>query len=352
MEEKLTFLRVSELNIDVLEQGLSELFFAVYSTKRDPAFWRWRYLYTPFGNSILIVALRGSRVVGMYGLLYVSLTVQGSTVIGGLMRDLSIHPSEKSWRCYSGLVKMIIVESQKDNLAFHFGVVPARSTKLHQRIGVVALGQLPIYLGFLNFARILEESSVPYPLSLLGWFAYPIRGLRSRCIKEIDLEIRSVENFDSAVDELWSSLVENSKVSVIKNSAYLNWRYGKRSGYWLRRLVAYRDKRLEGLVIFCVVRSRNDGSVLELMARDNNTEIMKALLLQALAELRTKRIAHVRASFPTESRQTTVLKELGFKSWGRFYFVPVLIVASLSKEPSLALDMKNWDFSLGDWAAP
>jgi len=111
MKEKLVFLRVSESNIDVLGQGLSALHLSVSRKKRVPAFWRWHYLRTPFGKSILIVALRGSRVVGMYGLLYVSLTIHGSTVIGGLMGDLSIHPSERSWRCYNGLVRMIIVES-------------------------------------------------------------------------------------------------------------------------------------------------------------------------------------------------------------------------------------------------
>jgi hypothetical protein len=248
---------------------------------------------------------------------------------------------------------MNIIESQKDNLAFRFGIVPSNLTKLSQRLGVITLGRMPIYLGFLNFARILEEHSVPFPLSLLGWFAYPIMGLRNRGVKEIDLEIRSVESFDSTFDELWSSRVRNRTVAVVKNAAYLNWRYGKCPGSWFGRLVAYRGKRLEGLVIFCVTGLQNHGFILELIVRDNNTEIMRALVLQALAELRTKRIAHVAASFPTESRPAAVLKELGFKPWGaRFCPATVIIVASPSKGSSPELDLKNWDFSLGDWLVP
>ena len=64
IENKLTFLRVSELNIDMLAEGLSELHFAVRSQSRDPAYLRWLYLYSPFGGSILSAALSGSRVVG------------------------------------------------------------------------------------------------------------------------------------------------------------------------------------------------------------------------------------------------------------------------------------------------
>ena len=197
---------------------------------------------------------------------------------------------------------------------------------------MITLGRVPIYLGFINFARILEEHSVPYPLSLLGWFAYPIMGLRSRSIKEIDLEIRSVENFDSAVDELWNSVVENSVVAVVKNSAYLNWRYGKCSGCWFRRLVAYRDKRLEGFVILRTIGPRRGSALFELLARDDNPEIMRALLLQASRELGVERIGHITASFPAESRAAAVLREMGFKSWGaRFWSTPEMIVASPPK---------------------
>jgi hypothetical protein len=350
MKEQLTFLRVSEINIDALANGLSELHFTVRSQKRNPAFWRWRYFHNPLRKSVLIVALRGSRIVGMYGLLYLPLTVQGSTLIAGLMGDFSIHPSERSWRCYRGLVVINFIESQKDNPAFSFGTVPYNLKKLSQRLGAVTLGQMPVYLGFLNFSKILEGRAVSYPLSLVGWLAQPIMGLRSTSLKGTDLEIRSVENFDSSFDELWSSIAKHRIIAIIKNSAYLNWRYGKCPGCWFRCLAAYREKRLEGVMVFCVAESRNDSFVLELLVRDDNPEVMRALLLQALAELRRKRIAHVIASFPTGSLPAAVLKGLGFKSWGAMSRSKhVIIVASPAKEFCPELDLKNWDFSLGDW---
>lgn len=349
-------MRLSESNIDALSVGLSELHFATRRQRRDLAFWRWRYLQAPFGNNILVVALRGNNVVGMYGLLYLSLAVQGRAVIAGLMADLFIRPSERTWGCYSGLVGMNITESQKENPAFHFGIVPSRITKLTQRVGVISLGRVPIYLGFLDVARILKGLFVPYPLSLAGWIIHPAIGLGHRSIKKIDLNIRPIENFDSTFDDLWSNISRNRVVAIVKNAAYLNWRYGKCSGSYFGCLAAYRERRLEGLITFCINNSRyGSSSILELLARDDNPEIMRALLFQALAELRTKKLGFVTASFPAQLQAGSVLREFGFKPWGaRFYFNPELAVASPLvtnplKESHPALDLKNWDFSVGDW---
>lgn len=350
MKDKLSFVRVSELNIDALATGLSELHFAVRNHKRDPAFWRWRYLHTPLGKSILIVALRGSSVVGMYGLLYLPFNVQGITVIAGLMSDHSIHPSERSWRCYSGLVEMNIVESQKDNPAFRFGIIPSNTTKLCQRLGVSTLGRVPIYSGFLNFARILEGRFLPYPLSLFGWLAHPVMGLKSRSMEEVDVRVRTVENFDNAFDELWINISGNRSLTIIKNSAYLNWRYGKFHNSGFTRLAAYRGERLEGLIVLCYTGLRNGSSILELLVRDDNPGIMRLLLLKALAKMRTERIGYIAASFPAKSQAGSVLKETGFKPWGaKLCSNPEIIVANASSKPRPELDLKNWDFSLGDW---
>ena len=350
MEEKLTFLRVLEINIDELAQGLSELYFLVRGQRRDPAYWKWRYLRNPFRKSILSVAIRGDRVVGIYGLLYLVLTVQGQRVIGGLLGDLFIHPAERSWGCFRGLAEMNIAESQKDNAAFHFGVSPSSLRKLSQQLGAVSLGRLPIYLGLLNIPRVLEGRSVPFPLSLAGRILQPFVGLSNRRISCNDLDIRPIERFDSAFDELWSNVVGNRSIAVQKNAVYLNWRYGECPGLRFGRLAAYREKRLEGLVIFCISDLRNGSLILELMARDDNLDTMKALLLQVILELRAQKIGHITASFPAESRAAVVLKELGFKPWGaRFWNTPEIIVASPPKESCPELNLKNWDLSLGDW---
>ena len=64
MQNNLTFLRVSESNIDQFALGLSELHLSARSQTRDPAFWQWCYFNNPPGKSNLIVAIRDGQIVG------------------------------------------------------------------------------------------------------------------------------------------------------------------------------------------------------------------------------------------------------------------------------------------------
>jgi hypothetical protein len=350
VEDELTFLRVSELNVDKLAKGLSELHLSVSRQKRTPGFWRWCYFANPLGKSNLTVAIRGDRVVGKYGLLYMPLIVHGKPVVAGLMEDISIEPPERSWQCYRRLVEMNVFESQKDDLDFRFGISLPSVINLNERLGVMSLGRVPIYVGFLNVTRVLQGRAVPYPLSLAGWLVQPILGLRTKDVKSSDLNIRLVESFDSSFDELWSAIAKSRTTTVIKNATYLNWRYATCSEMPYRRLAAYRRQRLEGFVILRTMGQRRGSFLLELLARDDNPEIIRALLLQALRELRIERIGHITALFPAGSAAAAVLKDIGFKSWGtRLWSIHMVMAPNPPRDSYPDLNLENWDFSLGDW---
>lgn len=350
MKEELIFLRVLESNVDRLSEELSDLHFAARRQRRDPAFWRWRYFHNPLKKGILIVALKGGRVVGMNGLLYLSLIRQGRIAIGGYMGDHSIHPSLKSWRCYSGLTHMSWTEERRDKASFRFGVAPSNLTELFQRSGVINLGSLPIYLGFLSLEKILKQHFLPFPLSLVGRFFQPFFiGLKHEK-EEVNFDFRPVQDFDSTFDELWSNISGMRTVSIVKDSAYLNWRYAGFQGADFIRLAVYLNERLDGLGVFRYSGLRDNSLILELLARDDNPQILKALIRRILSELKAKGISQVTASFPATSPAAAAFRDFGFKPWGaKFWLTPQLIVASPKEEDRAELLLKNWDLSLGDW---
>lgn len=336
--------------MDVLSQEISELHFAVHNQKRDSAYWRWCYFTSPIGKSSLIVALRAGQVVGKYGLLYLPLIVKGKPVVVSLMSSISIHPRERSWHSYRGLVEKYFSESQKDNYDFWLGVSFPQTMRLNRQMGLVSLGKIPIYFGYLDISRILEGRFVPYPLSLIGRLLQPFAALRVEKEELGNLEIWPIDDFDSTFDEFWSAISANRIVSVVKNAAYLNWRYVKCPGNRYRRLAVYRNKRLEGFVIFCTIGLRYGSCILELLARDDNPEIIRALLLRVFQELRKQKIGCIIASFPAKSPAAAVLQGLGFKLWGvESWPTHVIIAANPAKEGRLDLDLKDCEFSLGDW---
>lgn len=350
MNKELSFLRVSESNFSELSQGVSDLHFTVHKQKYELSYWRSRYLKNPVGKSNLIVAVRNGRVVGKYGLLYIPLVVRGKSVVAGLMSGLSIYPFERSWQCYRGLVDKSIDESREDNLAFRFGVCFHKMVEFNQRMGVTILGRMPVHSGFLNVRRMLEGRSIPYPLSLSGCFIQHIVGLKIRRKKICNLDIRAIKNFNAVFDELWSFIAKKYIVSLIKDAAYLNWRYADCPGKQYGRLAAYDGNRLEGFVVFSTTGIHYSSCILELLARDDNPEVMRELLLHVFSELRTQKVGSIAASFSPGSQKAVVLQELGFKLWGvETWPAHILIAARSPEEVYPDISLKSCEFSLGDW---
>jgi hypothetical protein len=350
MKHKLKFLKVSESNIEELSQGISELDFIVHKRKHNLAYWRWRYLNAPVGQSSVIIATRGSQVVGRYALLYTLLMVKNKPLLAGLMSDLIIHPLEKSWQCYRGLIETHISEGKKDTLAFRFGIAPYRVMKLNKRMNVISLGVLPIYFGFLNIPNILKGRSIPYPLSLAGWVMHPFLGLKTKEKKVSGVDIKPIESFDSNFDELWSDTNKKNFVGVIKNTAYLNWRYVQCPDcrYW--RLAAYRNNKLEGLIVFSVTGLRQGGCILELLVRDDDPVIMRMLILRAFKTMDKEGIGCITVSFPLKSITTVILRAFGFHSWiKKIRPTQIIITSNFQGKPYPKFDLKNYNFSLGDW---
>ena len=350
MKNKLTFTKISETNVDSFADGISELNRVAHKQRHNPAYWHWRYLKGPVGKGNLIIALRGNRVVGKYGLPCLSVIVKGKPVVAGLMEGLLVQPFERFWQCYRGLVERYDLESQGDNLDFSFGISHSRTLDLHKQFGVVDLGCVPIYLGFLNISKILEGFFVPYPLSLFGYLGQAIIGLRVAKKKVSDLDICHVKKFDSSFDKLWDNISKRHTISIIKNAEYLNWRYAENPENCYVSLAAYNGKRVEGLVIFCSTGSHNGSYILELFAREDSEEVMRELLLTVFRELKAKNIGYITASFPITSGAASILHDMGFKPWGRrLWSTHMIISAGSSKSLSPELELKNWDFSLGDW---
>jgi hypothetical protein len=346
----LIFLRLTESNIEELATGLSELHQEVRNQKHDSAYWRWRYLKNPVGKTNLIVAIRGGRVIGMFGKIYIHLTVQAERMVASLMENLIIRPSEHSWQCLRGLLEMSLSESLDEEVTFGYGFATPLSLELSKRLGGVNLGRVPIYSGLLNVARVLEWKKVPYPLSLLGWLAQPLLGLRERNRGSLNLDIKRVENFDDSFNELWSDIEKIRSIAIIKDSDYLKWRYMKYPYQRYRCLAAYQADRVEGLVVFRTGAAQHDAYVLELLARNDNPEIMRALMFQTFRELRANGTGLVTASFLANSQASNVLKGLGFKSWStRLWNMYITISRDPKKESCPEFDLENWDFSLGDW---
>jgi hypothetical protein len=97
-------------------------------------------------------------------------------------------------------------------------------------------------------------------------------------------EIIEIKRFSKDSDVLWESFSSLFKVSINRNSDYLNWRFVEKPDENYKRYGFYRNGKLLGFIVFINKdkHSGNIGYIMELIVLPNEAEVGKKLLQWAL----------------------------------------------------------------------
>ena len=338
-------------NVGALAEELSTVCREAGGEQRSARYWLWCCGQNPAGGAASTVALRDGRVVGMLGTTYVRFRVSGRTVRAALLGDLRVLRSERSWRCYIGLMEQSIARAVEDSVAMGYAFTVRSAVPLSRRLGSIDLGRVPVYAGFVSVPRLLRARGVPPVVSLAGWLAQPLVGVRGRSLRRSDLEMRALGGeFDRSFDELWRDVAQGRTVAAVRDAAYLNWRYVQCPDRRYGRVAAYRAGKPEGLAVFRSKPRRRTGYLLELFARNDCPATLRALLQRAVASVAAEGAGLMTASFPAGSAEAAALEEMGFQRWATgVWNMHLLVVSNVGGGPRPELDASNWYFSLGDW---
>lgn len=345
----LRFLRVTQVNLPELAEGLSALEQAVQGRHPDPSTWSWRYLENPLGESTTVVAIRDGRVVGRLGGVHLPIVIEGERQVACLMEGLSVLPVERSWECLRGLLAASAEECRGSSVSLFFAFATRVSAALNRRLGHTILGPTPIWSGFLDVSQVLRDRSFPGALAGLGKLAGPLVGVRRGTFSVAGVETVPVKHFDTQASNLWQSVEPLRGIAVVKDASFLEWRYDRCPGRAYRRLAAQKGGQLEGLAVYALSLTRKDGYILELIARNDNLLVLRQLVAGVLTDMSSEGVGLVSASFPHGSAAAETLAALGFKTWGTWFWRMQTIIAGHWFESGSPASLHRWDFSLGDW---
>ncbi len=334
----LRFETVDDANLERLSDSLDALNQDYLGEACGEAYWRWKYLESPGGPSHPVVAFKGDRAIGKRGSVRVPMIVDGCPVRGAVSEGLYIRPADRAWPCFMGLLEASRKANARDRVAVSFAISTPMAAPMSQRFGAVKLGPAPAFARRLGRAPITETTS---------------------------LHVRPVERFDASTDDLWRNMAERRNVAVIKDAAYLNWRFIDHPSIRYACFAAERAGELAGLAAFSVVdsteglatpregesgRGPRRGRLLELLARDDDAETLWALLLAVLREMQSRQVDILVASTRPGSVESEALRRAGFALQSpQFWNVDFTVQLGRRDDLQAARDMRNWQFSLGDW---
>ncbi|WP_337287497.1 GNAT family N-acetyltransferase [Candidatus Methylomirabilis sp.] len=303
------------------------LFRTVFGVECLPEHWRWKYEANPLGHYSLVVETPSGELVGHYGGVPVRIAWGEKTVVMPQIADAMIDPQVRRGLRRPGVFAPLVNQyiAGLGQMAGGYGFPTPEHLRAGKRLaGFVPLGPVPL---------------LTKPIHV---------GATAQGRRSLFVTVNEEKELDAGLDRLWERCRHDLSVAVIRDAAYLRWRYLQCPDAHYHLLVARR--RFSGTVMgVAVVRlgwqDRPVACLVDWLVPSGSAAVGEALLAYVEWLAGTAGMESLQAWFPPPSGQLRFLLAAGF----RHEPTPYELVA-LSADPSILLEGAGdrWYYTMGD----
>jgi hypothetical protein len=190
-----------------------------------------------------------------------------------------------------------------------------------------------------------------------GWLLSPLFSEKPLLKRNNEITIRTIEQFDGDFDEFWRHVQDNYPVMVVRDRAFLAWRFAPVSRRRYHILVAQLRGRMLGYtVIRCAtVRGIKTGLILDLLVTDQPLGMEAGMYLMAQAEafFRVQGMSLIAGMMVPWAKEYRILRRCGHRDvplaiaprQSRFAF----FLHNASQETLNSLSTRDWFITLADY---
>jgi len=321
--------------------------------------WRWRFENNPVRMpeipGFLIAELEG-KIVGVHGLAAMRVKLGDQVLVASCSCDLAVDHSARS----AGM-KIKLKALSKELSAMHL------STSANEPANKItmALGGKEIPAGRRKLLKPLKVSglltrSLRAKAGAFGAGVGTILGARAdwplalaRAFTHFPslphTDIRTLTRFDVGFDRFWQAISSQHKIMVVRDAAYLNWRYAEYPFDGIKSFGLYRGEELLGYAV--MHRSTDEDklpfvSLLELYVLPEAATGYEQLLGRVVQES-VAIGAHYIAARCSTPEEEAILTARGFRL-RVMSFSPATFKCNIEVKPELLADERAWYLTLGD----
>lgn len=325
----------------------------------SPAYLDWQFEKGPGGSAIGVVAWedRTGRAIGQATVLPVGVRLGGKTTNAGLVLPPAVDPDSAEDGLGTRLLEEAVALAEQEGLAFCYAFADQSSLPAFLDDGFERAITLPLLIRPLNPERLAEKSSGGRSLARAASIArivWRMPAVTGRQEEVPGLEIEEVDSFDEPFAVFWHRVHQRLPIMVIRDPAYLNWRFIDRPDRRYAVFIAKSEGKIRGLIAAQVA---NLGRF--------STGVIVDLLVEASGEGRAAGrllVDHVDAYFrglDLDMLVTVALRHTDefriFRSRG--FWVPPrflephpfhLVVRPQTEGADMVYALRNWFLTLGD----
>jgi GNAT superfamily N-acetyltransferase len=210
--------------------------------------WNWQYLQNPnnppAGPQIWL-AREGPTIVGQYATMPVRLTVRGLQIGGSWGMDVMVAPERQR----QGIGEMLFQTwDQHVGASLGLGLSPS-SHRLFRKLKWPEVGPVPCLVKPLT-RRALRRPAWPMPINrLVSAITYPYVRFVARA-RPLQAQIEPIRHFDERFTELWGRVASSFGLAVVRDGAYLNWKYVEPPHIRYSIVALKRDETICGYAVY------------------------------------------------------------------------------------------------------
>lgn len=342
------------------ERGILDLHKLVFGTEISAEYWLWEYGRNPAGQALIVVAESDEGIVGQYALLPRLMRVGDDISIGSLSVDTMVHPEYRGQGMFIKLAQEAYQLATRRGIHFIFGFPNGNSYYgFIARLGWAALYQgIPLWVKPLDLQDILKKRFVDNKLlaSLGGKVGnIAMKAFYNRLQRNtLACSIKEISSFDPRFDSLWNEASRDHKIMVVRDEAYLTWRFIDKPGNDYVVLIAEKGNHLLGYI---VLRCMDEfglqiGFIVDILTTPEEIEVSVDLISTAVNYFELRQMDIVSCLMLPDIRYSHSLKQAGFikapnKLLPQNMYLGVRGFGSQYPITFLA-DSKNWFISWGD----
>ncbi|MEJ2440450.1 MAG: GNAT family N-acetyltransferase [Gammaproteobacteria bacterium] len=243
-----------------------------------PVKYDWCYGQTPqgAGRLYLLEYADQTQVIGVQGIVPRRWWVKGEVVGCGICADLVVDQYHRSIGPALTLVRQVVEREQQEKQAcLLYGFPNQKSEALYRRAGYSKMGMINRYAKPLRLHIWLRRKGLAKPLaSTLGKVFDLVNQIRLSLRLRRSMQygkLVELSQFDARFDELWSRVSKTAGPMAVRDSGFLQWRFGNNfAGQTRIMALQAMDDSIDGYIVY-IVRQNKLITVLDFLASDNTT---------------------------------------------------------------------------------
>ncbi len=340
----------------------------VLEAEWTPAFVGWKYFDNPAGRVYGRRAELDGCPAGFYGNIPLHIKVGDRVVRGAQAVDAMVAPEARRHGVFVRLAQETFRDMDAAGVELDYVFPsPAARAGFVERLGWTTVGAVPRYTLVLSPSALTPAGKrAGFPRQQYVWlFAAALirlsrlRSDPARAGQPGAPIVREVAGFDARFDRLWDEAAADFPIAVVRDAAYLNWRYAMHPTLRYHILAAEQNGRVMGFAVLSprdFERSRA-LALAELLSAPGALDAGMALLAAAAVHARRLGAAQVHCwMLPRYALYRRLLTENGFVHWpwpyvpgALRYSVPFLVRprprSTLAADPAA---LATWYLAMGD----